>query len=136
MTAPPRLRVLIIEDTPDRQAVLTSLFRNQAWVLVHTGRRALTLLEAFPFDLVSLDYNLGDELTGADVARRLASLSPAPRVIIHSMNPRGAAAIQEILADALPYPVSRMARSNARMKQLRAGIDTLGASYDFELGRR
>jgi CheY-like chemotaxis protein len=96
LTADVRLfRVLIVEDTSDRQGVLRSLYKNQAWVMVHTGRRALKLLEAYEFDIVSLDYNLADELTGADVA-------------------------------AAP-----MARSNERMRRLRAGVDAEGPRYDF-----
>ena len=63
------LRVLIVEDTPQRQEVLTALYRAHAWVLVHTGRRAQVLLEAYDFDLLSLDYNLRGDLTGEDVIR-------------------------------------------------------------------
>jgi CheY-like chemotaxis protein len=130
---PPRpFRVLLIEDTAERQAILKSLYRNQAWVLVSTGRRALTLLSAFEFDIVSLDYNLGDDLTGADLAKALQGrMSAGTRVVVHSMNPKGAKAIQAILPDAIVYPLSRMARSNVRMKKLRAGIDSLGPQYDF-----
>jgi len=125
-------RVLIVEDTADRQDVLKSLYKNQAWVMVHTGRRALKLLEAYEFDIVSLDYNLADELTGADVAAALRPhVAAGGRVVVHSQNPRGVARIREILPDAIAYPVAKMARSNLRMRRLRAGVDAEGPRYDF-----
>ena len=118
------LRVLIVEDTPQRQEVLTALYRAHAWVLVHTGRRAQILLEAYDFDLLSLDYNLRGDLTGEDVARvLLASRNRDVRVVIHSLNPRGARRIQAVLPGAIAYPVSRMTRSNAAFKRLRAKLD-------------
>lgn len=33
------LRILIVEDTPERQGWLTGLYREHAWVLVHTAGR-------------------------------------------------------------------------------------------------
>jgi CheY-like chemotaxis protein len=133
LAPPPRpFRVLIIEDTPDRQEVLKSLYKNQAWVLVHTGRRALTLLAAYDFDIVSLDYNLDGELTGADVAPALGPhVARGCRVVVHSQNPQGVAEIQRVLPDVIALPVAKMSSSNQRMKRLRAGIDAHGPGYDF-----
>jgi len=125
--------VLIVEDNPERQEILTALYRAHAWVLVHTGRRAAALLEAFEFDLVSLDYHLAGELTGADVARALlASPSRNARVVIHSMNPAGAGEIISLLPGAIQYPVSRIVRSNRIFNRLREGLDTLGAAYRWD----
>ena len=56
------MRILILEDTPERQEILKQLYRDHAWVLVHTAQRAIRLLEAFEFDLVSLDYDLAGEV--------------------------------------------------------------------------
>ena len=57
------LRVLLVEDTKDRQHILTSLYKKHAWILVNTGERAITLLNAYDFDIVSLDYNLGGQVS-------------------------------------------------------------------------
>jgi CheY-like chemotaxis protein len=46
------LRILIIEDTEERQKILTSLYRSHAWILVNTGHRAITLLKAYDFDII------------------------------------------------------------------------------------
>ncbi|MCE9571585.1 MAG: hypothetical protein K8W52_00365 [Deltaproteobacteria bacterium] len=117
------LRVLLVEDTRERQAILTSLFRDHAWILTHTAARACRLLDVYAFDLVALDYNLAGPGTGADVARHLrSSASAAARVVIHSMNPRGRAAIAELLPDATVLPVARIARSNRALRSLRAAI--------------
>ena len=65
--------MLIVEDTAERQEILCALYRNHAWVMATTAHRAIRLLRAFDFDIVSLDYNLRGELTGAAVARILAT---------------------------------------------------------------
>ena len=126
------LKVLIIEDTEERQQVLTSLYRSHAWMLVNTGRRAIMLLNAYDFDIISLDYNLRGELTGADVAKKIkSSRNTATKIIVHSLNPKGVKKILNILPDAVIYPVSKMVRSNKHFKHLRAKIDELGVDYDW-----
>jgi CheY-like chemotaxis protein len=126
------LRVLIVEDTEERQEILLALYRAHAWILAPTGQRAITLLNAYDFDIISLDYNLRGELTGAEVAQAIAaSRNRSTRVVIHSLNPQGAAQIAEILPHAILYPVAKMARTNALFKRLRHQIDTLGAEFDW-----
>jgi hypothetical protein len=66
---PTLLRILIVEDTPERQEWLTGLYRDHAWVLVHTAVRAVRLVNAYDFDLISLDYNLAGPANG-DTPRR------------------------------------------------------------------
>jgi CheY-like chemotaxis protein len=133
VTSPPvPLKVLIVEDTTERQEVLTALYRAHAWVLAPTGRRAILYLGAYDFDIISLDYNLRGELSGADVARAIqASRNREARVVIHSMNPAGSEVIRKILPQAIVYPVSKMTRSNAAFKRLRKGVDEAGAAYDW-----
>ena len=127
------LRVLIVEDTPERQDILTALYRQHAWILAHTGPRAIMLLRAYDFDIVSLDYNLGGELTGEDVAEFLASApGKALRIIIHSMNPDGAARIKTLLPEAILYPVHRMVRSNRIFKKLQESISAEGVAYEWK----
>lgn len=126
------IRVIIIEDTKERQEVLTSLYRSHAWILVSTAHRAITLLNAYDFDIISLDYNLDGELTGADVARAIASSrNRSARIVIHSMNPRGAEQIAKILPHAVLFPVSKMVRSNQAFRLLRNKVDELGAAFDW-----
>ena len=130
----PLLRVLVIEDNPERQEILTRLYRNHAWVLAHTGRRAVTLLQAYRFDLVSLDYHLAGDLTGADVAQALlATRNSAARLVIHSMNPAGAAEIARLLPGAVVFPISKMIKSNRTFNTLCRGIDTLGVDFGWTL---
>ena len=125
------LRVLIIEDTEERQSILTSLYRSHAWMLVNTGRRAVTLLNAYDFDIISLDYNLRGELNGADVAMEIKLSGINTKIIVHSLNPKGVKQILQILPDAISYPVSKMVRSNKHFKFIRAKIDELGVNYDW-----
>jgi CheY-like chemotaxis protein len=123
---------LLVEDVQERQQILTSLYRSHAWILVHTGQRAIGLLKASDFDIISLDYNLRGELNGAGVAQGLKhSRNQNARIIIHSLNPKAVNSILAILPDAITYPVSKMIRSNKNFKALRNKIDRLGGVYDW-----
>lgn len=126
------LRVLIVEDIDPRQKILTSLYRSHAWVLVNTGQRAIKLILAYDFDIISLDYNLRGDFNGADVAEEIMrSRNQNTKVIIHSMNPKGAMQIKQILPHAVCYPISKMVRSNTAFKYLRERIDELGTNWDW-----
>lgn len=126
------LKVLLIEDTEARQQILTSLYKSHAWILVNTGRRAIILLKAYDFDIISIDYNLRGELTGADIAEYLKlSRNKNARIVIHSLNPKGARSILTILPHAIVYPVSKIVRSNKHFKYIRNKIDELGTAYDW-----
>lgn len=132
--APP-MRILILEDTRARQEILQRLYRDHAWVLVHTAARALTLLRAFDFDVVSLDYNLAGEATGDEVARCIASGSCGrPRVVVHSMNPQGRERIRVLLPAATVVPVSAMIKTNRRFKRLRQALGA-GPCFDWSFAR-
>ncbi|MDJ0714345.1 MAG: response regulator [Prochloraceae cyanobacterium] len=127
------LRVLIIEDTEERQKILTSLYRSHAWILVKTGQRAIKLINAYDFDLISLDYNLPGGLNGADIAEIISkSRNKNARLIIHSLNPKGVKKIALILPDGIIYPVAKMVKSNQHFKYLRNKIETDGVSFDWK----
>ena len=113
------LRVLIVEDTPERQKILTELFRDHAWILVNTAARAIRLLKVYEFDVVSLDYNIGGELLGLAVARHIRNERIQTRVIIHSMNPQGRKQMLTVLPEAVELPVASMVKTNKRFKILR-----------------
>lgn len=126
------LRVLIIEDIKERQEILTSLYRSHAWILVDIAYRAIQLIHAYDFDIISLDYNLKGEETGVDVAKIIpCSRNNKTQVVIHSMNPDGAQEIKSIIPGAVVYPLSKMIRSNRAFKEIRSKINAFGASYDW-----
>ncbi len=125
------LRVLIVEDTPERQDILQKLFRDHAWVLVHTADRAVRLLENFPFDLIALDYNIAGNDTGEVIAKCISgSKNRKAHVIIHSMNPTGRARMSAFLPDADIVPISKMIKSNAVFKKIREQL-LYGADIDW-----
>jgi len=117
------LRVLIVEDTPERQEWLTGLYRDHAWVLVHTAARAIRLVSAYDFDLISLDYNLAGPDTGATVAEAIArSRNAQTPVLVHSMNPRGAGQLAKLLPHAACVPVGSLVKTNATAKRIREAL--------------
>jgi CheY-like chemotaxis protein len=125
------LRILIVEDTPARQEALTWLCKDHAWVLVHTARRAITLAQAFEFDLIFLDYDLAGPDKGDTVAAMIAqSPNREAKVIVHAMNAAGAQKIQALLPQADLVPLSRMTKDNATFKRLRAQL-ARGADIDW-----
>ena len=114
------LKVLIVEDTPERQEVLKSLYREHAWILVHTADRAIRLLSVYAFDLISLDFDLAGDKKGDVVASFIScSRNSKTKVIVHSMNPQGAAKISEFLPNAIHVPLSKMTKTNRIFKRLR-----------------
>ncbi len=126
------LRILIVEDTRERQQILTSLYRSHAWVMVSTAARAQLLLQAYRFDLISLDYNLAGEGTGEVVAQSiLATAHDSARIVVHSMNPKGAARLRELLPKATLYPVHKMTCSNAHFRKLQRELDEKSIAFDW-----
>jgi len=114
------LRILIVEDSPERQTIMKNLFSHHAWILANTAARANKLLSAFEFDLVSLDYDLAGRDKGDQVARFLSKTKNiSSTVLIHSMNASGAQKILEILPDALYVPLSRITRDNTTFKKIK-----------------
>jgi CheY-like chemotaxis protein len=117
------LRVLVVEDTPERQEWLQQLYREHAWVLVHTAARAVRLVAAYDFDLISLDFNLAGPDNGAVVAEAIAtSHNAGTPVLVHSMNPRGVRRLAELLPHAQTVPAGSLVKTNAVAKRVREAL--------------
>jgi hypothetical protein len=113
------LRILIVEDTPQRQEILRNLYKVHAWVMVHTVDRAKGLIEAYDFGLISLDYGLGGEKRGDEIASYISQFRNAgSKVIVHSMNAQGAKRILEILPRSEHVPLSKMTKDNSTFKRI------------------
>jgi CheY-like chemotaxis protein len=126
------LRILIIEDTPTRQEVLKQLCKDHAWIMAHTARGAISLAQAYEFDLIFLDYDLAGSEKGDAVAATIAqSPNRDVRVIVHAMNAAGAQKIQALLLQADLVPLSKMTKDNATFKQLKAQLAG-GADIDWQ----
>jgi CheY-like chemotaxis protein len=122
------LRVLIIEDTLERQEALQRLVKDHAWVLVHTASRAIRLLGSYEFDLIFLDFDLAGEERGDRVAAAISGSGNAKaKVIVHSMNDPGAKKIAGVLANVELVPFSKITKSNAVFRklqqELQRGVD-------------
>jgi CheY-like chemotaxis protein len=126
------LRILIMEDTPARQEVLTRLCKDHAWVLAHTARRAITLIHAYEFDLIFLDYDLAGPERGDAVAAAIAqSPNLHSKVIVHAMNAAGAKKIQALLPQADLVPLSKITKDNVTFKRLKAQL-AKGVDIDWQ----
>lgn len=127
----PFLRILIVEDTPERQAILKNLYKDHAWILVNTARRAIRMVKSYAFDIISLDYNLATGESGDDVAKIIAtSQNKDTKVIVHSMNKQGADRIKAYLPDVDIVPISKMIKSNKVFKKIRQQLSA-GINIDW-----
>ncbi len=78
-SAPAPRRLLVVEDNPDTQHLLTYLLRDVAQVTTASdGEEALSEARRRPFHLVLMDINLGHGLNGTEVLSALKDL-PAYR---------------------------------------------------------
>lgn len=117
------IKVLIVEDSLERQKILINLFKHHAWVLANTAIRAIRLLEAYEFDLIFLDYDLSGPIKGDEVARFISKKDDcSPRVIIHSMNDPGVKRILKYLPNATSIPISKVIRNNFTFKKIRTEL--------------
>lgn len=89
MTAGPREApaptILIVDDNPDDLAVFARLAKRENWraETAASGRQGLERALASQFDLILLDYNLGD-MTGTEVLLRLKESGVATPILIQS----------------------------------------------------
>ena len=114
------MKILIVEDDPIRMVEFHKILKSD---VIHHATDAEAGIEYLKsdivFDLVMLDHDLADEHyanvnrtpeaeasyamegTGQDVARYMAAMTnPPPFVFIHSWNPTGAKAMEDILRDS------------------------------------
>lgn len=88
------IRVLALEDKEDRGATILSTFPNVLWV--RTARDCINELKTKPYDIVTLDHDLNQEVfvdsnredCGMEVVRWLVKqrMQKQIRVVVHSHN--------------------------------------------------
>lgn len=115
MTSP---RVVVLEDSPDRVAAIQQIVGDTYPLELFTRAPDLIawLTDPGPVALVSLDFHLGprEAGNGFQAAQALAALpAPLAPVILHSSDPTGAQAQQELL-DQAGYLTERFFFDRAR----------------------
>lgn len=124
------LRVLIVENDPERLKVFADIFRHHAWISVNTVPKAKRYLSAFQFDVIMLDYDLEQGQKSSELsALLLQTQPPSTRIFLHAMNSLGREELQSQLPSAKAIPFSRLTRDNRTVKQLRNALD---AGIDFD----
>lgn len=99
------MRILIVEDSQERIDAFRQILKGEI-VVTGSANAAIDLLSRGGFDVLFLDYDLGERKdTGGKVARWL-EVHPQPglRIIIHSLNPVGAERMARILPKAERRP--------------------------------
>ena len=104
------MKVLFLDDDRTRLDKARRSFIGCVFHEAETAEEAIRLLkENSPYDLVSLDHDLGgqiyvqsDEVSGYEVAIFIPTMDEdklPKRIIIHSFNPVGAVNMQRVLED-------------------------------------
>lgn len=114
------LRVLIVEDQPERQNCLKRFFKDHSLVLAQIPKRAIRLLEAFAFDLISLDSNLAGPGQYGDVAAFVSeSRNAKDKAMVHSVNAPDANQILALIPGAELIPITKMTRDNRTLRRFK-----------------
>jgi len=114
------MKVLIVEDSADRQNVLKNLYKFHQIEIAETSNDALCMLKMNSFDILHLDYDLDCESTSEIVAHELKKRSLNCIIIIHSENPDGVTKLQELLPKSFTIPISHFAGKNPFSSKLKS----------------
>ena len=109
-----KLRILILEDSPERAKWFNINFHkedNDIFISDDT-KVVIEKLKNEKWDMLCLDHDLGDEIlvesgenTGYEVAEWLSTQESHPDIIIlHSLNPAGVQNMQDKLPKAIQFP--------------------------------
>ena len=105
------LKILVVEDDPNRIERFKKELRVHKVRFATSSDQAIEILENENFDLICLDHDLGggayepsDENSGYGVAKHMEANKIPGEVIIHSLNPVGAANINSALPHAVRIP--------------------------------
>jgi CheY-like chemotaxis protein len=114
------ISVLIVDDDPTRINIFKGFYRHQSVTTCSNAKDAIDHLSKSTFEVIQLDYDLHDDLTGEDVARFLSKHPEKPIVVVHSDNSNGAALIKSVLPDSILLPISKIiaeGSARSRLKQ-------------------
>lgn len=108
------MKILILEDDPNRQEKFRKIIQNRGWglTMVDTAEAAIRELKKEEFDMIFLDHDLGGEVyvssdhrnTGAEVARFLNKNPVKCSVVIHSLNVPGATVMAKLIPGSHRIP--------------------------------
>lgn len=119
------MRIFVLEDDRDRTDVFVKNLVGHTVVFAETALDAISKLEAYEFDLIFLDHDLGGEQmvgtqganTGSEVVRNMVRTYQEeawnwPTTIVHSLNTPAAEAMQRDLetigVDVRRIPFTRL----------------------------
>lgn len=100
------MKILIVEDSEERNVQFRKWLSQHDFDIATDADEGIKLLKSKQYDVIFLDHDLGnrsgvpsdDPNTGYAVAKEIpSSPNSNAQVIIHSMNPQGAANIMGVL---------------------------------------
>ena len=126
----PRVRVLLVDDTPDVRLLVRMLFAEASGTEVvgeaADGEEAIRLAAALQPDLIVLDVAM-PVLDGISALPALRTASPHSRVVMLSSLPHATHAAESLAAGAAAY-VEKTRGTRALVDDILLGADLLGAA--------
>lgn len=117
------MRVLIVEDMPERVRFLSDLYGLQETIVCDNVGDAIMTLETRNSDLLLLDYDLRGEEKGSEIARYVAETNKDLLVVVHSDNKSGTKAILGNLATAVILPITTQVNNSAVSARLKVFLN-------------
>lgn len=108
-------RILVLDDDASVRQLLSSYLSKEGWevVAVGSGEEAFHAFTLGRFSAVLADVDLGEELDGIEVAKRLLCQDPRLKVVIMSGRPQHA---QRVMQDDIgtflskPFDIPQLGR--------------------------
>ncbi len=98
------MKILFLDDSQTRHDEFARIYSGHEIVHAYSARQVLEALSREPFDLVSLDHDLGDRDVvgdGLGVSAWIAQFEwPDTEFVVHSVNPVGGRAMVQTLERA------------------------------------
>lgn len=105
MTVSNHMSVLVVDDDPDTQDLLSEVLSGEGYRVSTSGsgEEALRIGQQERFDVIISDMRLGPELNGLDVLRAYKSIQPESEVILITAFGSMETAIEAVKAGAFDY---------------------------------
>jgi DNA-binding NtrC family response regulator len=133
----PAMRILVVDDEPKLGKLAAEMLSATGHTVSRalSGREAIGLLDASPFDLVITDLRMA-EIDGMKVLEHARAKTPPPEVIMMTAHGSAESAVQAMKAGAVDYLVKPFSTDELRMRVSRIAAAHAAEERQSELVRR
>jgi CheY-like chemotaxis protein len=89
--------ILVVDNDIRRVQLFQDLFKGNRIDIASSYDKAISRIESTNYDLICLDYDLGLDKKGIEVAEHIVQKNISPDILIHSMNEEGSKEMSQLL---------------------------------------